>query len=104
MRMANASRPWEAEEQHVRIAGALLWAALWLAWQLIRIPVFLFLAILEPVVRFVLGSLALLLMLTAFFYKAYGVPHFPFWLTIAISLGLAFLLAVYDLLLRLFSR
>lgn len=43
-------------------------------------------------------------MLTAFFFKAYGVPHFPFWLTMAISLGLGLLLVVYDALLRLFSR
>lgn len=27
-------------------------------------------------------------LLAAFLFTAYGVPHFPFWLTVAISLGL----------------
>lgn len=53
--MANWLRPQDAEERQGPIAGELLHAALWLAWQAIRIPVFLFLAILEPVVRLVLG-------------------------------------------------
>jgi hypothetical protein len=79
-------------------------AALCLAWHALRLPVFLFLAILEPVVRLVLGTLALLTVLTAFFFKAYGLPHFPFWPMIAASLGLGLLLMVYHALLRLFSR
>ena len=88
-------------------AGAarhLLGAALWLSWHAVRLPVFLFLATLEPVVRLVLSTLALLTLLTAFFFKWYGLPHFPFWLMIAVSLGLAFALVVYDALLRAFSR
>ncbi|MGB6603286.1 MAG: hypothetical protein WBE65_03210 [Steroidobacteraceae bacterium] len=39
---------------------------------------YVFLVILEPVVRFILGALALLGVLTALFFKIYGVPHFPF--------------------------
>jgi hypothetical protein len=37
-------------------------------------PVFMFLAILEPVIRFILGALALLGVLTASFFKFYGAP------------------------------
>ncbi len=47
---------------------------LWFLWQCIRLPMFLLLAILEPVVSFVLGSLALLGVLTAFFWRFIG-PH-----------------------------
>ena len=39
--------------------------------------------ILEPVVRFILGALALLGVLTALFFKFYGLPHFPFALMLA---------------------
>lgn len=39
--------------------------ARWLLWQCVRVPLFLFLAVLEPVVSFVLGALALIGALTA---------------------------------------
>jgi len=47
---------------------------LWLLWQCIRLPMFLLLAILEPVVSLVLGSLGLLGVLTAFFWRFIGPP------------------------------
>jgi hypothetical protein len=59
--------------------------ALWLLWKSLSLPVFVFLAILEPVVRFVLGSLALLCVLAAFFLKLIGAPHFPFVLMLRVS-------------------
>ena len=77
---------------------------LWLLWQSIRLPMFLLLAILEPVVSFVLGSLALLGVLTALSLKFYGVPHFPFALMLGVSVGLGLMLAGYYALLRLLSR
>jgi len=58
-------------------SGDLLRGMLRLLWCALRLPVFMFLAILEPVVRFILGALALLGVLTALFFKFYGVPHFP---------------------------
>ena len=64
----------------------------------------MFLAILEPVVRFILGTLALLGVLTALFFKSYGMPHFPFALMLAVSVGLGLILAGYHALLRLFGR
>ena len=45
--------------------GHVFTVALWLLWQCIRLPLFLLFAILEPVVSFVFGSLALLGVLMA---------------------------------------
>jgi hypothetical protein len=78
--------------------------ALWFLWKSLSLPVFVFLAILEPVVRVVLGSLALLCVLAAFFFKLIGAPHFPFVLMLGTSLGLGFLLVCYQALLRLLRR
>jgi hypothetical protein len=46
------------------IAGDLGRFALWVVWQCIRLPSFLFLLVLEPVVTLVVGALALLGVLT----------------------------------------
>jgi len=59
---------------------------LWLLRQCVRVPALLLLTILEPVVSFVLSALALLGVLTAFFWKLVGPPHFPFFLMISMSL------------------
>jgi hypothetical protein len=48
---------------------------------------FLLLSVLEPVVGFVFGSLALLGVLTALFWRLVGPAHFPFLLVLGISLG-----------------
>jgi hypothetical protein len=85
-------------------AGDLLRGTVRLIWHAVRLPVFVFLAILEPVVSFVLGSLALLGVLTALFSKLYGVPHFPFALTLGVSVGFGLMQVAYYALLRLFGR
>ena len=77
--------------------------ALWVVWRSIRLPLFLFLLVLEPVVTFVLGALALLGVLTALFWKFFGPPNFPFLLMLSISLGLELALIVYHKLLRLLA-
>ena len=64
---------------------------------------FLFLLVLEPVVTFVLGALALLGVLTALFWKFFGPPNFPFFLMLGISLGFELALIVYRKLLRLLA-
>jgi hypothetical protein len=64
---------------------------------------FLLLAILEPVASFVLGSLALLGVLTALFWKFVGPPHFPLLLVLGISLGFELALLLYDKVLRFLS-
>jgi len=77
--------------------------ALWLLWKALSLPMFIFLTILEPVVRFLLGSLALLGVLAAFFFKAIGAPHFPFVLMLGSSLGIGLTLVGYHALLRVLS-
>src|SRR5437660_9546334 len=85
-------------------SGDLLRGMLRLLWCALRLPVFMFLAILEPVVSFVLGALALLGVLTALFFKFYGVPHFSFALMLGVSVGLGLMQVGYYALLRLFGR
>ena len=85
------------------IAADLGRCALWVAWQSIRLPLFLFLLVLEPVVTLVLGALALLGVLTALFWKLFGRPDFPFLLMLGISLGFELALIVYRRLLRLLA-
>jgi len=74
---------------------------LWLLWQCVRVPALLFLVTLEPVITFALSALALLGVLTAFFWELVGPPHFPFFLVIGISLGFELALFLYHGLLRL---
>jgi len=78
--------------------------ALWVLWRSLSLPVVMLLAIVEPVVSFVLGSLALLGVLAAFFFRLSGAPHFPFATMLAISVGLGFALGALRALRRLVSR
>jgi len=78
-------------------------SALWVGWHCIRLPLFLFLLVLEPVVTLVLGTLALLGILTALFWKFFGPPNFPFFLMLGISLGFELALIIYHRLLRLLA-
>jgi hypothetical protein len=85
--------------------GRSLRGTLRLLWDVLRLTVFMFLAILEPVVSFVLGALALLGVLTALFFKFYGVPHFPFALMLGVSVGFGLMqVGYYALLLLLATR
>lgn len=86
------------------IAGDLLRSTIRPLWRAVRLPVYTFLVILEPVVRIILGALALLGVLTALFFKFYGVPHFPFALMLGVSVGFGLMLAGYYRLLHLFGR
>ncbi|MGH8220988.1 MAG: hypothetical protein ACREUT_20835, partial [Steroidobacteraceae bacterium] len=68
--------------------GELLRLLLGLAWDVVRLPVLTLLAILEPLVAFFLSASALLLALTAIFFKVFvHRPDFPFWEILAIALG-----------------
>ena len=91
-------------ESRLAIAGGLFRGTLRLLWHAVRLPVLMLLSILEPVVRFILGALALLGVLTALFFEFYGVPHFPFALMLGASVGLGLMLVGYYALLRLFGR
>ena len=89
-------------ESRLTIAGGLFRGTPRLLWHAVRLPVYMFLVILEPVARFILGALALLGVVTGF--KFYGVPHFPFALMLGVSVGCGLMLVGYDALLRLFGR
>jgi hypothetical protein len=75
-----------------------------LLWEPVRLPILAFLVILEPIVSFLLGGLALLGILTTLFFKLIGAPHFPFWTMLAISMSFVALLAVYEALIKLLSK
>jgi hypothetical protein len=72
---------------------------------MIRLPVVFLLAVLEPVVDIVFGSLALLGDLMALFFKAYGIPvGFPFFKMIAVSVCFGLTPCAYRALLWLFAK
>ena len=73
-------------------------------WFIVRLPVFMFLVILEPVVALVLGALALGGVLTTLFFILVHAPHFPAWTMLAISIGFGLALMFYETLVRVFSR
>jgi hypothetical protein len=81
-------------------AGIILWCL----WQTIRIPAYLFLSILAPVVRVVLSAVALLGILTTLLWECVHPQHFPFALMLGMSLGFGLLPYVYEWLLRSLSR
>ena len=73
-------------------------------WTVVRLPIVVFLVILEPFVTFFLMGAATIGVLMSLFWKFLGPdPHFPFWECLAISLGSAMLLLPYYFLIRLFS-
>jgi hypothetical protein len=83
----------------------LLHGALLFIWCVVRVPIGIVLAFLEPFVRLVLFGIAVAGVLTAFVYKGSSVaPPIPFWVTIGVSFGCVLLLALYHSLLRLLSR
>lgn len=83
----------------------LLRGALLFIWCVVRVPIGIVLAILEPFVRLVLIGIAFASVITAFVFKGSSVtPAIPFWAMICISFGCVMLLALYHGLLRLLSR
>jgi len=73
-----------------------------LAWDVVRLPALTLLVILEPLVQFLLSACALLLALTAIFFKLFmHRPDFPFWGMLALSVGCVWALALYYALIRL---
>ena len=74
-------------ERRRTLVGDVFRYTLWLAWQSVRLPLLFFLGIIEPVVTFVPGSLALLGILMTFFWWSVGPLHFPIALMLGISTG-----------------
>ncbi|HTC52230.1 MAG TPA: hypothetical protein VK700_09865 [Steroidobacteraceae bacterium] len=82
------------------VAGIVLWCL----WQAIRIPAYLFLSLLAPVVRVALSGVALLGLLTTLLWECVHPQHFPFAMMLGMSLGFGLLLYMYEWLLGLLSR
>jgi hypothetical protein len=82
------------------VAGIILWCL----WQAIRIPAYLFLSLLAPVVRVVLSGVALLGLLTTLLWECVHPQHFPFALMLGMSLSFGLLLHMYEWLLGFPSR
>lgn len=74
----------------------------WL-WNIGRLPILLPLVILEPIVVFVLGGLALLGLLTTAFFKLVAAPHFPTDTMLVVSISFALALVLYEGAIRILS-
>lgn len=94
---------WDNDSRAILLG--MLAGVLWVIWQAIRSTVLALLLILEPIVGLTLSALALLLTLTAFFWKlASNRPDFPFLLVLGSALGCFFVLVLYRGLIQLLVR
>jgi hypothetical protein len=101
---SDGKRPGAAGSDAFKIVLGLLAGALWIIWQAIRAALLALLLILEPIVALLLSALALLLTLTALFWKlASNRPDFPFFLVLGAGLACFFALAFYRGLIHLLS-
>jgi len=92
------------EDTRAILLGVLA-GVLWVIWQAIRSTLLALLLILEPIVGLILCALALLLTLTAFFWKfASNRPDFPFFLVLGSGLACFFALCLYQGLIQLLAR
>jgi hypothetical protein len=85
--------------------GRTLWSVLFiLIWQIVRLPVLAVLLVLEPFVNLVLTAFGFLGIVVALILEVSGdLPHFPFWLMMAFSVGAILLLMAYHALIGIFS-
>lgn len=86
----------------VERSGVPIMRALAVVWRTVCAPVHALLALLEPIVSFVLGLLALLGICMSLVFEILR-PQFPFWTMMSISLSFLLALVLYHLLLRLTS-
>jgi hypothetical protein len=75
-----------------------------LLWHVVRLPMLILFVILEPVVSFVFGALALLGVLTTIFYKLIGLPYFPTATMLTLSFGSGLFVILYHALIGILSR
>lgn len=75
-----------------------------ISWLLVRVPAYLLLAMLEPLVSLGLTALALLSLFTAILFRLAHVPHFPFGLMLGFSLACALALALYHAFLAILGH
>lgn len=87
------------------VVADLLRAMLLFIWAVVRIPILIVLAFLEPFIRLLLTGIAILSLLTGLVYKGLTVaPPIPFWMMVCVSLGCVMLIPAYHFILRLLSR
>lgn len=93
-----------SEPEEGGIAGDLARGFFGLVWFVIRVPIVLFLIIIEPFVSLLLAGAAVLGVITAILFETSSVaPTFPFWWQIGMSFGCLLVLALYHALIRLLS-
>ena len=81
----------------------LLRGILLFAWCIVRAPILVVLAFLEPFVRVVLNGIAVLCVVTALVFRASAVPNFPFWLMLGVALVCLMLVPAYHWVFRLLA-
>jgi hypothetical protein len=101
----NASISRVAVEKGPSVAADLARGTLWFIWRALRLPIFVFLVVLESIVRVVLIAVALLGVFVSFFLKiADPSPLFPFWGMLGFSVSCGVLLMLYYALIHLLAR
>jgi len=81
------------------------WRVLWIFWQAVRLPVLAVVLVLEPFINLLLTAFGFLGIVVALILKFSGdLPHFPFWLMMAFSIGALLLLMAYHAFIRILSR
>jgi hypothetical protein len=77
------------------------WGTFYVTLQALRLTVFAILAVFEPIIRVGLSLLAVVgICLCLFNRYATHAPHFPFWLTLGLSVGCALALVLFYRLMR----
>lgn len=93
----------KAEEGSV--VADLFRAILLFIWDVVRIPILIVLAFLEPLIRVILVGIAILSLLTGLVYQGSSAPPpIPFWVMLSVSLGCVMLVPAYHVVLRFLSR
>lgn len=81
------------------------WRALWILWQIVRVPALAVLLVLEPFVSLVLTAAGFVGIVVAVILEFSGdLPRFPFGEMMAFSIGALLLLMAYHALIGIFAR
>ena len=101
----NTARDRFSTAEEGSVVADLLRAMLLFTWGVVRIPILIVLAFLEPFVRLILVGIAILSLLTGLVFKGSSAPPpIPFWVMVCVSLGCVMLVPAYHAVLRLLAR
>lgn len=102
--MRSTSDRFSAANEGSAVADLLLGILLFI-WCVVRVPILIVLAFLEPFVRLLLTGIAILSLLTGLVFKGSSAPPpIPFWVMVCVSLGCVMLIPAYHFVLRLLSK